>query len=174
MGRVAPDDGLTPARRYYLKNIEERRASALRRYHANSDQIIAARREYQKAYRAAHKEKLRLQNMEWRQANAEELRVKSKAAQPAKYAKSRHRYLADSYARRAGRKIATPSWAREDLIAVVYKKAKELRMHVDHVVPLRSKLVSGLHVWWNLQLLHPEENNRKSNKWWPDGPEEGV
>lgn len=74
-------------------------------------------------------------------------------------------------ARRAAKKVrATPLWAEWDQIAEVYRQAASRGWHVDHVVPLNSPLVCGLHCWANLQVLSPSENCSKGNFHWPDMP----
>ena len=87
------------------------------------------------------------------------------------YEKNKPRYNAHVMRRNARKLNATPLWAEKEKIAVVYKKAKEWGMHVDHIVPLKNPLVCGLHVWANLQLLSPRENMSKQNRSWPDMPE---
>jgi hypothetical protein len=71
---------------------------------------------------------------------------------------------------KAERKQRVPVWLSEDdrwMIAQVYELA-ELRTkmlgfpwHVDHVVPLNGKRVSGLHVPQNLQVIPGVDNLRK-------------
>lgn len=79
--------------------------------------------------------------------------------------------VAKTARRRARKKNATPVWADHERINLVYAKAKELGLTVDHVVPLASPLVCGLHVWENLQLLERNINASKQNREWPDMPE---
>jgi hypothetical protein len=59
-------------------------------------------------------------------------------------------------------KLRTPKWADRAAIAQIYRNCPS-GMHVDHVVPLNGKHVSGLHVHWNLQYLPAIENIRKAN-----------
>ncbi len=65
--------------------------------------------------------------------------------------------------RRAAKKHRTPSWADKEEIRKIYVNTPK-GMHVDHIVPLCGKNVSGLHVGYNLQYLTPQENYAKNNQ----------
>ena len=75
--------------------------------------------------------------------------------------------------RRAHKKNATPFWANQAEITRFYVKVKEFEQltgidhHVDHIYPLKSDFLCGLHVENNLQILTAEENIYKHNKMWP-------
>lgn len=60
-------------------------------------------------------------------------------------------------------RLATPRWADLNAIREFYYNCPE-GYHVDHIIPLNGKNVSGLHCRENLQYLPAIENLRKSNK----------
>lgn len=72
--------------------------------------------------------------------------------------------------KRAIKMRAMPKWADEKKIKEIYKNRPEGH-DVDHIVPLTSKLVCGLHWEGNLQYLPSKENQSKKNRMWPDMPE---
>jgi 5-methylcytosine-specific restriction endonuclease McrA len=70
------------------------------------------------------------------------------------------------YRKRVRQALAPWTCAKE--LHHIYLLAADFGLEVDHIIPLRGKLVSGLHVPHNLQLLTPAENNVKSNRFDPD------
>ena len=81
--------------------------------------------------------------------------------------------LANDKHRRTKHKQATPKWLTQEhkteikqfyLDAMLVSKVTGVPYAVDHIVPLRGELVSGLHVPWNLAVITREENSKKSNK----------
>jgi hypothetical protein len=80
---------------------------------------------------------------------------------------------ADTKARRRKHREATPPWLtrkqKSELrqmyqIAITMTKTTGEQYVVDHIVPLRSDEVCGLHVPWNLRVITQEDNLKKSNK----------
>lgn len=73
-------------------------------------------------------------------------------------------------------KTATPTWADPKKISLIYDdarsrtKATANEWHVDHVVPIYSKLVCGLHCEANLRVITKIENFKKANHHWPQMP----
>lgn len=59
--------------------------------------------------------------------------------------------------------LRTPSWSETIEISEYYTACPKGK-HVDHIIPLRGKTVSGLHVLNNLQYLSAEDNIVKGNK----------
>lgn len=72
--------------------------------------------------------------------------------------------------RRALKKQAQPMWVNSSDLLRIYGQAKRLSdmigivYHVDHIVPLQSESVCGLHVPWNLQIIPAWQNLQKQNK----------
>jgi len=80
---------------------------------------------------------------------------------------------ADTKARRRKHRLATPKWLTREQkgqirelykIAITMTKTTGEQYVGDHIVPLRSEFVCGLHVPWNLRVIPRQENLLKSNK----------
>lgn len=101
-------------------------------------------------------------------------REENKARKAALKAASRPEATARERKRQAAKLRATPAWADDVLMILVYRLAAELSaltgvLHqVDHTVPLQSKKVCGLHSHTNLSVMPKAENIRKGNRRWPD------
>jgi hypothetical protein len=132
------------------------------------------------AYYVANKPKLRAKNKEWRVANSAQITEQNRqkriingdgirAKRRQHYADNKAAYIANARRREADKLRATPAWADHKLMLAFYERAEEMTRatgiahHVDHIIPLRSPRVCGLHVHYNLQILTAEENLRKGN-----------
>lgn len=125
-------------------------------------------------------ERKRADNLKWKSANKERMSqyyFLRKIEDPLTYKEYRKRtYLnnktssiVSAVARKKHVKLATPKWVDIEAIREIYKKAAHLSVEtgilydVDHIVPLRSPNVCGLHVPWNLRALPAAINRGKDN-----------
>ena len=133
------------AKDWHLKNPEAKTS-----YLSKTEVKIAARTRTRK-WNAANPERKRQMDLEFAEKN---------------------KALVTSYKakRRATLRQAMPSWLTQDQILqirAIYAEAKRLSDEtgvphdVDHIVPLAGKIVSGLHVPWNLRAIPKTENNRR-------------
>ena len=138
-------------REWMIANREQVRLKEAEYWAKNKDKKAAkGKRYYEK-----HKDRLLAESAIWRKANPGKCRAQSKLGK----------------ARRANR---VPPWLTKEhkrQIRRFYNMAQELTektgiVHsVDHIHPLNGKLLSGLHVPWNLQVMTLADNVAKGNKW---------
>lgn len=81
-------------------------------------------------------------------------------------------YKALTSVRKRRHREATPKWITPEqkldmrktyLLAMKLTKISSERYVVDHIYPLISPVVCGLHVPWNLRVMTQDENLKKSN-----------
>jgi len=65
---------------------------------------------------------------------------------------------------RAKQLKALPLWSDLASIEKLYADAAMSGQHVDHIYPLQGDTVCGLHVYGNLTLLSPLDNQKKGNR----------
>ena len=139
-----------------------------RRYKSNPAKYLAATAEYV----AKNRIEVRARHQRWYEENKVHVNKRNNAYREANLAVFR----AFTAKYRAQKKRATPAWANTFFIEEIYNLAAlrqrllKQPMEVDHIVPLQSGLVCGLHVETNLQIIPRKDNRSKSNVVWPDAP----
>lgn len=173
--------------REYMARNPDKRAIALIKaasYRAkNAEKIAAGKKDWYLRNAEAVKEK----SSKWATDNAERKNENARAWRKAnpivdsehhrRYRESSSHIVAASSMRRIATKLmATPAWINEFFVEEAYALAKlrekttGIKWHVDHVVPLKSEIVCGLHVEQNFAVIPARENIRKGNRFWPDMP----
>lgn len=131
-----------------------------------------------------NREYLGEKNSKWRQANPGRKRERSRKWKQANPELERKYYKKWKQAnsntvnaikarRRAAKKNALMPWANASVIKNFYTESCRLtkltgiKHNVDHIYPLQSKYMCGLHVETNLQILTEKENIAKGNRTWP-------
>ncbi len=141
-------------KKYGIENKEKLKYKSAEYYKLHRDEIIKKestkywndkdkKREYDRKHREEAREKYRAASRRWAKNHPE-------------------RKNADTMARRAAIAQRLPSWADLNSIRIFYENCPK-GYEVDHIIPLRGKFVSGLHVLENLQYLSRIENRIKSN-----------
>lgn len=131
--------------------------------------IDCSKIESRKAYALSDKKHVRKLKNAWNAANIDKVREGRRLSVKRNSAS----FNARTAKRRATALNATPKWLNKQHkseIKEFYILAKELqwlseeRLEVDHIIPLVSDLVCGLHVPWNLQILPKSVNVKKGNR----------
>ena len=104
---------------------------------------IRCKRHYKK-----NKESYIQRGRDWRDNNREQYRKTKKLVEAKRRALKTSSILSEKY--------------KEDL-REIYSKCPP-GYQVDHIIPLKGRQVTGLHVPWNLQYLTPSENASKGNR----------
>ena len=155
---------------YYLKNREKIIARNKAWFELNKDHVKAVKRKYRQSL---SKEKRDEENLKTRiryYANKEKESIRKKLYR----SENKHIINANAAKRRASKLFRTPKWLTEidmSRIKSIYNQAglltklnNELWV-VDHIIPLQGKLVSGLHMPDNLQLMRARDNESKQHKY---------
>src|SRR3990167_1013494 len=151
-----PDKERARQVRYHAANRERKCINSTVWYRNNTERAKAR----QAVNRHDNRERDKKRSLEWRLANP----LKFKATSAAYAKRNPHKFAANNARRKAIRLRATPTWADHEIMDDFYQEAVYFQCQIGHIVPLRSKLVCGLHWEGNLQILSKAENISKGNR----------
>lgn len=143
----------------------EKHAESMRQWLENNRELHGTR---VKRWQTANADKVKADAKAWQKANPDKVKAKRKRW----IAKNPAIYTALSVASVARRAKRVPKWLTSDdrwMMREAYKLAKLRTIkfgfvwEVDHVIPLRGDVVSGLHVPTNLQVIPKTDNRNKRN-----------
>jgi hypothetical protein len=144
-------------------------------------QSIEAFKVKQKEWREKNKDAIAQRVAAWQKANTEKGRAKAARYRERNPNAGKESYLRSKELnpeligercarRRAQKKRAAPTWANSFFIREAYHlaklrtKATGIVWEVDHIYPLQSDVVCGLHVETNLRVVPRMVNRSKGNK----------
>lgn len=163
------------AKEWKSNNLERKkikdRESRVRVRNRDLETAREKERVYRRLQYARNPAKVLAWNAKWKAKNIDMVREKQRQS---RLHRDHTLRAAEVALRRARKKQATPIWADLQRIKEIYKRANRLgkclgiKVQIDHIVPLQSDFVCGLHVPWNLQILSAKANVEKSNLYWPD------
>ena len=133
---------------------------------ANREKVRAADREYTRKYRKENPERIR----ETRRKRLKKSKAYLKVYRQRDYVKVRSN---ENGAKRRALEMRTSKFELNNnknmlkLFKLSQKKTKETgrNYHVDHIVPLQGRLVSGFHISGNLRVVLADTNLRKNDRY---------
>lgn len=143
----------------------------------NPEVVLASKRKSVEKIKALRGDEISKWQAEYYERNADKIKKRAETRYWRTKIESRPAVAERVMRRNANKLRATPSWASVEAMRAVYERCAKMTRdtgvvhQVDHIVPLQSKHVCGLHVEVNLQVLPRTDNARKSNRWWPDCPD---
>lgn len=169
-------DKASATRKAWSKRNPDRARAIRRKYEVeNAERVAASKR----AWRERNPEKIKAKNDRWLSNNRDRLRELNSEW----YKGNRDKVIARDMRRRAGMQAASVTWDFE-LTSFVINEAAELsairegltgfKWHIDHMIPIKCRKASGLHVWSNLQLIPASMNAKKHNRFVLTEPGEWI
>lgn len=146
-------------KQWYLKNRQKVIDRIKRNYKKNPEKV----KERIKLWCKAHPDIKRRYSNEYRKRHPEKRKETCRKYQQT----HKEKECAKTMKYYANKLKALPKWITKEQIKqienIYINRPKGYQ--IDHIIPLQSKTVCGLHVPWNLQYLTKIENIKKGNKY---------